>query len=490
MKKYLIASGTLILFAISGLIAAAQDAAPEDLVVARLAARRAAEEAGRPLPPSPPPAAAAPVAGATNALSAGATNAAAGDADDEARDAIRRANLAAAIKETQAAGTNLITQAAFKIIIQTNIFDPNRMPYIEGVTGVNSGIAAAPPVIESFTLRGTAEDVNRGFLAFFVGDNVPSNYPPTRVIGDKIGDWVIEDITLSNVTLTNTKFGVIPTNSTRNTRGIARGTGFGTGFGTGLRTTLTVAAGTNATGTNATGTNTLAVTFTDAVVATSTNAIAGDTNAATVGVTNIVAANSTNITAAVATNVAKASPVSLGDTALTNVLVSTAEVVLKPLQGLTRNEGGPWTLYRFTPTYPPMIVRTPSDTDPTLAALAATPGIPTIRFNPATMDFTVGGGTDPNGQFNPAARMGGRNRRGGGAGGGFGGGAGGGFGGGAGGGFGGGRGGGRGGGGGGGGFGAAGGVGGTATVAAASTTTAADTTATLQALQARRAAEQ
>jgi type II secretory pathway component GspD/PulD (secretin) len=55
-------------------------------------------------------AATAPVAGAAGAVSAGATNAAASDADDEAREALRKANLAAAIKETRAtAATTVLT---------------------------------------------------------------------------------------------------------------------------------------------------------------------------------------------------------------------------------------------------------------------------------------------------------------------------------------------------------------------------------------------
>ena len=494
MKKYIIASGTLILFAFAGLTAVAQDAGNADDVIARLAARRAAEEAGRPIPATPPP---APAAAADTAVAAatGATNSAA-DAEDAAAEARRKANLAAAIKETLASGTNNVKITAFQIIVHRNIFDPNRVGDVEEIAR-NTGVATPQPVVESFTLRGIAEKVGKGYQAFFVGDGVPQTYPVTRVINDKIGDWVIKDITISNVTLVDTKYSTHPTNTT--TRGGTRGLGRG-----GFRTTTTNAAGTIAAGTNAAGTN-----------AAGTNAIAGAT--ATLAVGDTVGSNSaTNTTAGIAAaggfggrgrggfgagggNLPQTGFTGFsgftGSTrnGLTNVAVSSAEVVLKPMQGLTRSDQGPWTLYDFVPTYSPMVARQ-TTTDPTLQPNQMFVQAPTISVNQFG-DLTIGATSDLNPTFAPAA--GGRRGRNGGGRGGMGGG-GGGFGGGAGGGgggFGGGRGGGRGGGGGagggggGGGFGAAGGGGAAATVAAAAPAAAPDP-AVLARLQAQRAAEQ
>jgi hypothetical protein len=489
MKKYILASGTLILFAFAGLTAAAQDAGSPDDVIARLAARRAAEEAGRPMPATPPPALAAVTPAGADAS---ATNSAA-DAEDAAAEARRKANLAAAIKETQASGLTNISLASLQIIVHRNIFNPNREPYVEGVTGAP---AAPQPVVESFTLRGIAEKVGMGYQAFFVGDGVPQTYPVTRVIGDKIGDWVIMAITMSNVTLLDTKYSTHPTNTT--TRGGTRGLGRG-----GFRTAATLAGATNATGTNAIAS------------AAGTNAIASATTTLTVGDAVGGSDSATNTTAGIAaagfgggggfrgrggnlpgTGFSGFSGFSGSSrTGLTNVALTSAEVVLKPMQGLTRSDQGPWTLYDYTPTYAPMVARNTTP-DPNFQPNPLLGQVPTISVDQFG-GFTIGPSTDVNGAFNTVG--GGRRTRNGGGrnggmgGGGFGGGAGGG------GGFGGGRGGGRGGGGfgggagggggGGGGFGAAGGGGAATTVTAAAATAAPDP-AVLARLQAQRAAEQ
>jgi hypothetical protein len=505
MKKHLIASGTVLLFLITALIAAAQDASDQDAIIARLQAKRAAEEAGRPVPVTPPPAPAAvttapDAAAGTNIAGAGGTNSAV-DADEAADQARAKAALAAARKAdlaAEAAAPKTVTKASLQDIIHKNIFDPNREPYdpLLGEEGA-ARAAVAAPVVESFTLRGIAEDVGKGLLAFFVGDGVPTNYPPTRVIGEKIGDFLIKDITFSNVTLIDTKFSTRPTNVVV-TKSYSRGTaatGFGGGGGRGGFGRgggfLGAAATTNASATNIAG-------------ATST-AIAGDTNSAGAGETNIatiapgdtVAGGFANIVAGGGfgggmggrgmrtTNAAVFTRANGGNT-LTNVALTNAEIVLTPMQGLTRTGQGAWTLYSYSPTYPIVVPRSQAvaDIPPQLNSLFSQMQVPMISLgvNGITIQQQQ---PDLNQGFQQTGRRG-RGQGGGRGGGGFGGGAGGG-GAGGGGGFGGGRGGGRGGGGGGGGFGAVGG--GAATTVAAAPAAAPDPNV-VAALQARRAAEQ
>jgi hypothetical protein len=190
MKKRLVTFGTLFLFA-AGLIAAVQDDAAVAQAAARLAARRAAEDAGTVATPAAP-------AGTAEA------NLAASSAGELAADVLRKANLAAAYKELQASSNNMLVSKPFlQMVWQRNVFDPARVPY-------SPRRYTQPPVIEAFSLRGISEIVGKGMVALFGGDGVPS-YPPTRVVGDLLGgdsgrQFEITAITLSNVTLIDTKF--------------------------------------------------------------------------------------------------------------------------------------------------------------------------------------------------------------------------------------------------------------------------------------------
>jgi hypothetical protein len=205
MKNHLIAFGTLLLFAAAFQLAAQdQDAIAQ--TAARLAAARAAEEGGSPAAAANPAetgvtnitdasATNSADATATNSAVAGATNAvspvAATSADDDKDEIARKAALDAAKKNLP---KNL---TALDIIWKRNIFDPQRQPYI-----ANRAVAAQ---VETFSLRGTSDIIDKGWVAFFVGDGVPA-YPSTRCIGDMVGDFKITDITESNVTLINTKY--------------------------------------------------------------------------------------------------------------------------------------------------------------------------------------------------------------------------------------------------------------------------------------------
>lgn len=529
MKKHLIVSGTVLLFVITGLAAAAQDAAVEDPVVARLAARRAAEEAGRPLPPTPPPApkaltpAADAAAAATDAASAGGTNSAA-DADEQAeiarvtaaRALARKADLAAL-----AAAPATVTKASLQDIIHKNIFDPNREPYDPLVP--QGGAIAAPvaqPVVQSFTLRGVAEDVGKGLLAFFVGDGAPQVYPLTRVKGDMVGDFQIKDISFSNktVTLFDTKFSTRPTNVVATTRGrVGGGGGVRGGMrGGGVRGGAIVSgAGTNASASIAAGASTNAsdiaiagdTTPTNAGDTTSTNASdtasSADTNSASDTVVTTIAPGDTAASgiAAIAggrggfggrgmrtTNAAVFTRVNSGNTPA-NVALTNAEVVLEVLQGLTRTGQGAWTRYTYEPTYPVQVARAPTIADVPQIDPLFSMGLPTITMGPGGT-FTIT--QDPGVNTGFANRNGGRRngaggRNGGATTGGFGNGAGGGP---AGGGGPGGRGGRGGRGGGGGAGGGTGAIGGGAAAGVAAAPAAAPDPSVLAALQARRAAEQ
>ena len=163
-SKHLIA--VLFLFAGTGLLASAQDAPAASSVEARLAARRAAEELG---------ATAAPAAPTETAAEPRITP----------------------ITPIPPIATNL------QVVWQRNVFDRARVPYTPRTY-------RPPPVIESFSLRGISEIVGKGFVALFGGNGVPS-YPPSRVVGDLLGgdngrQFKITAITLSNVTLLDTKF--------------------------------------------------------------------------------------------------------------------------------------------------------------------------------------------------------------------------------------------------------------------------------------------
>jgi hypothetical protein len=64
------------------------------------------------------------------------------------------------------------TLADFDLIAQRNIFDPNR-----GIARAQPQVAAGNrrPVVQTFSFRGAAEKVGKGFDAFFIGYGAPAS---------------------------------------------------------------------------------------------------------------------------------------------------------------------------------------------------------------------------------------------------------------------------------------------------------------------------
>ena len=96
----------------------------------------------------------------------------------------------------------------FQVMLHRNIFDQTR---VNGPT--NREAAATPrqparqPRIETFSFRGAAETVGKGFDAFFSGDGAPKSR--TVVVNDKINGFKVQSISLDEVKLMNTNEEVI-----------------------------------------------------------------------------------------------------------------------------------------------------------------------------------------------------------------------------------------------------------------------------------------
>ena len=96
----------------------------------------------------------------------------------------------------EAAGQGGMSQ--FQIIIQRNIFDPSR-----GSDASNrESTPKRQPRIETFSFRGAAEKVGKGFDAFFAGDGAPAS--GTVAVNDVINGFKVREINLSEVKLMDT----------------------------------------------------------------------------------------------------------------------------------------------------------------------------------------------------------------------------------------------------------------------------------------------
>ena len=86
----------------------------------------------------------------------------------------------------------------FQIIIQRNIFDPSR-----GSDASNrDSTAKRQPRIETFSFRGAAEKVGKGFDAFFMETVLP--HPETVAVNDVINGFKVREINLAEVKLMDT----------------------------------------------------------------------------------------------------------------------------------------------------------------------------------------------------------------------------------------------------------------------------------------------
>lgn len=102
----------------------------------------------------------------------------------------------AASPAMEAAGQGGMSQ--FQIIIKRNIFDPSR-----GSDASNrESTAKRQPRIETFSFRGAAEKVGKGFDAFFTGDGAPTS--GTVAVNDVINGFKLLEINLSEVKLMDT----------------------------------------------------------------------------------------------------------------------------------------------------------------------------------------------------------------------------------------------------------------------------------------------
>jgi len=202
MKNHIIAFGSSLMLGFAGFVLSAQDTST-DPIAARLAAQRLAESGGAAAVPAADASATntadagtatATDTGMTNATDTGASTNAAADPEAIAR----KARLAAAEKELAAAAKLPGSLVLLQNITQKNIFDPRRQPWA----------GERPPVRqvakENVYYSGATEKIGKGFLATFEGNGVPS-YPPSRCVGDTINGFKIKDITLTNVTVIDTK---------------------------------------------------------------------------------------------------------------------------------------------------------------------------------------------------------------------------------------------------------------------------------------------
>ncbi len=91
-----------------------------------------------------------------------------------------------------AAGTNRLDYSAFKLIVDRNIFDPNRFPRR------GPGSRPAPKSVDSLTLVGTMT-YEKGTFAFF--DGTSSDYKKALKLNDVVAGHKVTNITPNSVTL-------------------------------------------------------------------------------------------------------------------------------------------------------------------------------------------------------------------------------------------------------------------------------------------------
>jgi hypothetical protein len=92
-----------------------------------------------------------------------------------------------------AAGTNRLDYSAFKVVVDRNIFDPNRFPHRPG-----QGPRPAPKSVDSLTLVGTMT-YERGSFAFF--DGTSSDYKKALKLNDVVAGHKVTNITPNSVKL-------------------------------------------------------------------------------------------------------------------------------------------------------------------------------------------------------------------------------------------------------------------------------------------------
>lgn len=105
-----------------------------------------------------------------------------------------RAEMAPGASTTNA--TRNPSLADFDLIAQRNIFDPNR-----GVASARTPVASASrqAVVETFSFRGAAEKVGKGFDGFFIGYGTPAS--GVLVVNDMINGFKVAAIGLREVRL-------------------------------------------------------------------------------------------------------------------------------------------------------------------------------------------------------------------------------------------------------------------------------------------------
>ena len=100
-------------------------------------------------------------------------------------------------QSSAAAGTNTgpvsLDYAAFKVIVDKNIFDPNRLPHRPGVASVRR-----PRSVDSLTLVGTMT-YEKGTFAFF--DGTSSDYKKALKLTDTIAGYKLTTIAPNGVKL-------------------------------------------------------------------------------------------------------------------------------------------------------------------------------------------------------------------------------------------------------------------------------------------------
>ncbi|MGA2555659.1 MAG: hypothetical protein ABSG04_05240 [Verrucomicrobiota bacterium] len=95
--------------------------------------------------------------------------------------------------------TNRSGASQFQLIIQRNIFDPDR--------GRAEPNRERPPHIETFSFRGAAEKMGKGFDAFFAGDGAPTS--GIVAVNHEINGFIVQEIKLSEVKLMDSNHKVV-----------------------------------------------------------------------------------------------------------------------------------------------------------------------------------------------------------------------------------------------------------------------------------------
>jgi hypothetical protein len=113
-----------------------------------------------------------------------------GSANDYSRDDRAQTNSIAGTNN----GLATLDYASFKVIVDRNIFDPNRRPHRPGAPAVVS----KPKSLDSLTLVGTMS-YEKGTFAFF--DGTSSEYKKALKLSDSIAGYKVTDITANAVKL-------------------------------------------------------------------------------------------------------------------------------------------------------------------------------------------------------------------------------------------------------------------------------------------------